>query len=239
MLFDGSHFISGTASRIISKLVLLPAIALLGAGIGAVTTYNYVINNYDQDVVIQEFNVNIYDSSNADAIVDGLLKYNPEKIDVMVQSYIHNDGEDVADKRDKEGDLADLDEIFPKLKKWMEDGKSYESKNYQNMTPGRKRMFDGKIRQTVEDYVLNLQKRSRAEKNQRFTEEQRNRTKRLQAKDDVEAYAWFNVAVAIGQKKAAELRDTIKKNMTPEQIAEGQKRSREIMEAMNTKVGDQ
>ena len=232
MLFDGSHFISGTASRIISKLVLLPAIALLGAGIGAVTTYNYVINNYDQDVVIQEFNVNIYDSSNADAIVDGLLKYNPETIDVMVQNYIHNDGKDVADKRDKEGDLADLDEIFPKLKKWMEDGKSYESKNYQNMTPGRKRMFDGKIRQTVEDYVLNLQKRSRAEKNQRFTEEQRNRTKRLQAKDDVEAYAWFNVAVAIGQKKAAELRETINKNMTPEQIAEGQKRSREIMKTI-------
>ena len=227
MPFDGSHFISGTASRIISKLVLLPAIALLGAGIGAVTTYNYVINNYDQDVVIQELNVNIYDSSNADAIVDGLLKYNPETIDVMVQNYIHNDGKEVADKRDKEGDLADLDEIFPKLKKWMEDGKSYEAKNYQNMTPGRKRMFDGKIRQAVEDYVLNLQKRSRAEKNQRFTEEQRKRTKRLQAKDDVEAYAWFNVAVAIGQKKAAELRETISKNMTPEQIAEGQKRSRE------------
>ena len=49
MLFDGSHFISGTASRIISKLVLLPAIALLGAGNGAVTTYNYVINNYDHN----------------------------------------------------------------------------------------------------------------------------------------------------------------------------------------------
>ena len=107
MPFDKSHFISGTASRIISKLVLLPGVALLGAGIGAVTTYNYVITNYDQNVVIQELNVNIYDSSNADAIVDGLLKYNPEKIDVMVQSYIHNDGEDVADKRDKEGDLSE------------------------------------------------------------------------------------------------------------------------------------
>ena len=48
--------------------------------------------------------------------------------------------------------------------------------------------------------------------------------------DDVEAYAWFNVAAAKGQNKAAELRDKIKKTMTPEQIAEGQKRSREIAE---------
>ena len=107
MPFDRSHFISGTASRVISKLVLLPAVALLGAGIGAVTTYNYVINNYDQDVVIQELNVNIYDSSNADAIVDGLLKYNPEKIDVLVQNHIQKDGEDVADERDNEEDLAE------------------------------------------------------------------------------------------------------------------------------------
>ena len=53
--------------------------------------------------------------------------------------------------------------------------------------------------------------------------------------DDVEAYAWFNVAAANGDKKAAELRDTIKKNMTPEQIAEGQKRSREIIEAISKK----
>ena len=107
MSFDRSHFISGTASRVISKLVLLPAVALLGAGIGAVTTYNYVINNYDQDVVIQELNVNIYDSSNADAIVDGLLKYNPETINVMVQNYNQKDGEDMEDEREKEGGLAE------------------------------------------------------------------------------------------------------------------------------------
>ena len=50
--------------------------------------------------------------------------------------------------------------------------------------------------------------------------------------DDVEAYAWFNVAAEIGQKTAAKLRDNIKKNMTPEQIAEGQKRSREIMKTI-------
>ena len=50
--------------------------------------------------------------------------------------------------------------------------------------------------------------------------------------DDVEAYAWFNVAAAKGQKMVAEKRDNIKKSMTPEQIAEGQKRSREIMKAI-------
>ena len=50
--------------------------------------------------------------------------------------------------------------------------------------------------------------------------------------DDVEAYAWINVAAAKGQKKAAELRDTIKTNMTPEQIAEGQKRSIEILKSI-------
>ena len=51
--------------------------------------------------------------------------------------------------------------------------------------------------------------------------------------DDVEAYAWINVAAAKGDKKAAEFRDKIKKNMTPEQIAEGQKRSREIMKSIS------
>ena len=57
--------------------------------------------------------------------------------------------------------------------------------------------------------------------------------------DNVEAYAWFNVAVANGNKEVVEYRDNIKKDMTSEQIAEGQKRSREIMEAMNTKAGAQ
>jgi len=50
--------------------------------------------------------------------------------------------------------------------------------------------------------------------------------------DDVEAYAWFNVAAENGQRTAAKLRDNIKKTMTPDQIAEGQKRSREIMESI-------
>ena len=51
--------------------------------------------------------------------------------------------------------------------------------------------------------------------------------------DDVEAYAWLNVAAAKGLKRAAEDRDHRKKSMTPEQIAEGQKRSREIMKSIS------
>ena len=50
--------------------------------------------------------------------------------------------------------------------------------------------------------------------------------------DNVEAYAWFNVAAVNGQKQAAESRETIRKEMTPEQIAEGQTRSREIMKSI-------
>ena len=53
--------------------------------------------------------------------------------------------------------------------------------------------------------------------------------------DTVEAYAWFNVAAANGSKEAAEVRDEIKKVMTSEQIAEGQKRSREIMKTISKK----
>ena len=61
--------------------------------------------------------------------------------------------------------------------------------------------------------------------------------------DDAEAYAWFNVAATNGSKEAAEYRDEIKKVMTSEQIAEGQKRSREIMESIiwnppNTAIGN-
>ena len=53
--------------------------------------------------------------------------------------------------------------------------------------------------------------------------------------DAVEAYGWFNVAVANGYKRAAELPEKIKNDMTSEQIAEGQKRSREIMEFLTKK----
>ena len=51
--------------------------------------------------------------------------------------------------------------------------------------------------------------------------------------DAVEAYAWFNVAAAKGANEVAELRDKINKYMTPEQLAEGQKRSREIMKSIS------
>lgn len=47
-------------------------------------------------------------------------------------------------------------------------------------------------------------------------------------KDDVVAYAWFNIAAANGQAEAAGRRDALVKTMTREQIAEGQKLSREL-----------
>jgi len=56
--------------------------------------------------------------------------------------------------------------------------------------------------------------------------------------DNVEAYAWFNVTAANGwggyiAAIAAEYREKIKNDMIPEQIAEGQKRSREIMKTLS------
>ena len=55
----------------------------------------------------------------------------------------------------------------------------------------------------------------------------------VRQQDAVEAYAWWNVAAEKGLKKAAGKRDWIKNIMTPEQIAEGQKRSREIMKSIS------
>ena len=52
-------------------------------------------------------------------------------------------------------------------------------------------------------------------------------------KDYVQAYVWFNVAAANSFKKAAKSRGKIKTDMTPEQIAEGQKRSHEIMKSIS------
>ena len=51
--------------------------------------------------------------------------------------------------------------------------------------------------------------------------------------DDVEIYAWSNVAVAKGLKPAAKLRKKIKKKLAPKQIAEGQERSQEIMKPIS------
>jgi len=47
-------------------------------------------------------------------------------------------------------------------------------------------------------------------------------------KDYVEAYRWLNLAAAQGNEDARKNRDTLEKEMTPEQIAEGQKLSREF-----------
>jgi TPR repeat protein len=42
-------------------------------------------------------------------------------------------------------------------------------------------------------------------------------------KDDVNAYAWFNVASANGAKNGSNSREMVAKEMNPEQIAEAQK----------------
>jgi len=52
-------------------------------------------------------------------------------------------------------------------------------------------------------------------------------------KDFVEAYALLNIAAANGHKAATKLRDSREKTMTPERIAEGQKRSREILKSIS------
>jgi len=44
-------------------------------------------------------------------------------------------------------------------------------------------------------------------------------------KDDIEAYKWYNLAAAQGQEYAAKLRDSLTEQMTPQQIAEGQRRA--------------
>ncbi len=46
--------------------------------------------------------------------------------------------------------------------------------------------------------------------------------------DDIRAYAWFNLAAAQGAKEAMELKDSARKHMTREQIAEAQQLSREL-----------
>jgi len=46
-------------------------------------------------------------------------------------------------------------------------------------------------------------------------------------KDYVEAYKWLNLSAAQGTKNAAEIREIIAEDLTPEQTAEAQKLSRE------------
>jgi S1-C subfamily serine protease len=45
----------------------------------------------------------------------------------------------------------------------------------------------------------------------------------------VEAYKWFNLAAAQGQKESAKYRDSLAVSMTPEQIAEGQRRAAQFV----------
>ena len=47
------------------------------------------------------------------------------------------------------------------------------------------------------------------------------------AKDVVEAYAWWNLASAT-DKDAAKYRDSMEKKMSPQQVADAQKRTREL-----------
>ena len=59
-------------------------------------------------------------------------------------------------------------------------------------------------------------------------------------KDYVEAYAWFNLAAASGDtvsiKFGALFRDAIEAEMLPEQVAEGQKRSRELAAMIESSI---
>ena len=53
-------------------------------------------------------------------------------------------------------------------------------------------------------------------------------------KDFVEAYAWLNLAARFDEKSTT-LRDSLELRMTPQQIADGQKRSKELRVAIETK----
>jgi len=50
--------------------------------------------------------------------------------------------------------------------------------------------------------------------------------------DLAQANAWFNIAAAAGLEPAREARDTMKDLMTPEQIVEAQRLSRELFERL-------
>ena len=50
--------------------------------------------------------------------------------------------------------------------------------------------------------------------------------------DYMQAYAWLNIAATQGNKNAANNRDVMQRRMTPDQVAEGEKLSRELFERM-------
>jgi TPR repeat protein len=55
------------------------------------------------------------------------------------------------------------------------------------------------------------------------------------AKDFVEAYAWWNLA-SPADKEAAEYRDELEKKMTTQQVADGQKRTKELRAMIEAKA---
>ena len=54
-------------------------------------------------------------------------------------------------------------------------------------------------------------------------------------KDYAEAYAWFNLASKT-DKEAAEVRDLLEKNMSPQQVADAQKRTKELRAQIEAKL---
>jgi TPR repeat protein len=56
--------------------------------------------------------------------------------------------------------------------------------------------------------------------------------------DDAKAYMFFNLAAAKGEEKGEKNREIIKKRMTKEQIAEGQKLTREWLERKAKEKGE-
>ena len=56
--------------------------------------------------------------------------------------------------------------------------------------------------------------------------------------DYVTAYAWYNIAQANGNAKAKEWKGIVAKKMTPDQIAEGQKLSREMLKKNPKLLGE-
>lgn len=53
--------------------------------------------------------------------------------------------------------------------------------------------------------------------------------------DWVEGYAWFSLAVFNGETKSASFKSTLSKKMTPEQITQGQQRSKELLRKIEEK----
>ena len=56
------------------------------------------------------------------------------------------------------------------------------------------------------------------------------------AKDYVEAYAWYNLA-SVTKNIVAEYRDDLEKKMTPQQVADAQKRTKELRVMIEAKAG--